>query len=66
MHNSAAFLAIFSLKKKRTPPPPPPLIIDESGQRYSQTTEFRYLGGLVNEHGDVIREINYRSRAAWA
>ena len=36
-----------------------------AGQRYAQTTEFRYLGGLVNEHGDLTREINYRSKIAW-
>ncbi|CAB1111492.1 unnamed protein product [Ectocarpus sp. CCAP 1310/34] len=49
------------------PPPPPPLTIEAAGQKYAQTTEFRYPGGLVNEHtwrphpGD-----NYRSRGAWA
>ena len=31
----------------------------------AETTECRYLGGLVNEHGDLIREINYRSKIAW-
>eukprot|EP00752_Nemacystus_decipiens_P013012 g11511.t2 len=45
---------------------PPPLIIEAAGQRYAQTTEFRYLGGLVNEHGDLTRENNHRSKAAWA
>ncbi|CAB1119063.1 unnamed protein product [Ectocarpus sp. CCAP 1310/34] len=45
--------------------PPPPLTIEAAGQKYAQTTEFRYLGGLVNEHGDLTREINYRSRGAW-
>eukprot|EP00903_Cladosiphon_okamuranus_P011188 g10557.t1 len=29
-------------------------------------TEFRYLGGLVNEKGDLAREINLRSKTAWA
>ncbi|CAB1108585.1 unnamed protein product [Ectocarpus sp. CCAP 1310/34] len=48
------------------PASPPPLTIEAAGQRYAQTTEFRYLGGLVNEHGDLTREINYRSRGAWA
>lgn len=48
------------------PPPPPPLTIEAAGQKYAQTTEFRYLGGLVTEHGDLTREINYRSRGAWA
>ena len=37
--------------KEKQPPllPPPPLIIEAAGQRCAQTTEFRYLGGLVNE-----------------
>ncbi|CAB1102544.1 unnamed protein product [Ectocarpus sp. CCAP 1310/34] len=57
-------------KEKQTtippPPPPPPLIIEAAGQRYTQTTELRYQGGLVNEHGDLTQNINYRSGAAWA
>ncbi|CAB1097367.1 unnamed protein product [Ectocarpus sp. CCAP 1310/34] len=48
------------------PAPPPPLTIEAAGQKYAQKTEFRYLGGLVNEHGDLTRENNYRSRGAWA
>eukprot|EP00903_Cladosiphon_okamuranus_P011544 g10868.t1 len=54
--------------KEKQPPllPPPPLIIEAAGQRYAQTTEFRYLGGLVTEQGDLTREINHRSKAAWA
>ncbi|CAB1103279.1 unnamed protein product [Ectocarpus sp. CCAP 1310/34] len=48
------------------PAPPPPLTIEAAGQKYAQTTEFRYLGGLVNEQGHLTREINYRSRGAWA
>ncbi|CAB1119777.1 unnamed protein product [Ectocarpus sp. CCAP 1310/34] len=61
---------LMSAKDKPTttsrPPPPPPLTIEAAGQKYAQTTDFRYLGGLVNEHGDLTREINYRSRGAWA
>ena len=34
--------------------------------KYAQTTQFRYLGGLVNEDGELTQEINHRSRAAWA
>ncbi|CAB1102654.1 unnamed protein product [Ectocarpus sp. CCAP 1310/34] len=59
---------LMRAKEKHTttppPPPPPPLIIEAAGQRYAQTPDFRYLGGLVNDHGDLTREINYRSRAA--
>ena len=56
------------VKEKQPPPllPPPPLIIEAAGQRYAQTTEFRYLIGLVNEQGDLTRKINHRSKAAWA
>eukprot|EP00752_Nemacystus_decipiens_P005558 g5029.t1 len=58
---------VMRVKEKQPPPlPPPPLIIEAAGQRYAQTTEFRYLGGLVNEHGDLTREINHRSKVAWA
>ena len=46
--------------------PPPPLVIEAAGQKYTQTTHFRYLGGLVNEDGELTQEINHRSRAAWA
>eukprot|EP00752_Nemacystus_decipiens_P009020 g8051.t1 len=56
---------VMRVKEKQPPPlPPPPLIIEAAGQRYAQTTEFRYLGGLVNEKGDLTREINHRSKAA--
>ncbi|CAB1110223.1 unnamed protein product [Ectocarpus sp. CCAP 1310/34] len=62
---------LMRAKEKQTttttpPPPPPPLIVEAAGQRYAHTTELRYLGGLVNEHGDLTREINYRNKAAWA
>ena len=46
--------------------PPPPLVIEATGQNCSQTAQFRYLGGLVNEDGELTQEINHRSRAAWA
>ena len=59
---------VMRVKERQRPPPPPPpvLTIEAAGQRYAQTTEFRYLGGLVNEQGDLTREINHRSKAAWA
>ena len=43
-----------------------PLVIEAVGQKYAQTAQFRYLGGLVNEDGELTQEITYRSRAAWA
>ena len=51
---------------KKGGPPPPPLVIEAAGQKYAQTAQFRYLGGLVNEDGEFSQEINHRSRAAWA
>ena len=49
---------------KKEGSPPPPLVIEAAGQKYVQTTQFRYLGGLVNEDGELTQEINHRSRAA--
>ena len=46
--------------------PPLPLVIQAAGQKYAQTAQFRSLGGLVNEDGELTQEINHRSRAAWA
>ena len=46
--------------------PPPPLVIEAAGQKYAQTAQFRYLGGLVNEDGELTQEINHWSRAGWA
>ena len=51
---------------KKEGPPPPPLVIEAAGQKYAQTAQFRYLGGLVNEDGELTQEINNWSRAAWA
>ena len=51
---------------KKGGPPPPPLAIEAAGQKYAQTAQFRYLGGLVNEDGELTQDINHRSRAAWA
>ena len=46
--------------------PPLPLVIEAAGQKYAQTAQFRYLGGLVNKDGELAQEINHRSRAEWA
>lgn len=55
-------------EEKQSPPPPPapPFVFEAAGQRYAQTTEFRNLGGLVNKHGHLTREIICRIKAAWA
>ena len=46
--------------------PPRPLVIEAAGQKYAQTAQFRYMGGLVNEDGELAQKTNHRSRAAWA
>ena len=60
-------LLMWAPKKqpKKGGSPPPPLVIEAAGQKFAHTTQFRYLGGLVNEDGELTQEINHRSRAAW-
>ena len=40
------------------------MLIEAAGQRYRQTTQFSYLGGLVDASADVIPEIRRRTRLA--
>ena len=42
-----------------------PLVIEAAGQRYRQTMQFLYLGGLVNASADIIPEIKRRIQLAW-
>lgn len=45
-----------TLMLSASPPlPASPLIVEAAGQKYAQTTEFRSLGGLVNEHATSPR-----------
>ena len=53
-------------KSKKGASPPLPLAIEEAGKKYAQTTQFQYLGGFVNEYGELTQEINHCIRAAWA
>ena len=46
--------------------PRPPLVIEAAGEKYAPTAQFRYLGGLVNEDGELTQKINHRSKAALA
>ena len=62
----ALLMRVPEKQPKKGGPPPPPPIIEAAGQKYAQTAQFRYLGGLVNEDGELTQEINHRSRAAWA
>ena len=39
-----------------------PLVIEATGQRYKQTTQFLYLGGLVDASADIMPEIKRRVR----
>ena len=43
-----------------------PLVIEAAGQRYRQTMQFLYLGGLVNASADIMPEIKRRIQLAWA
>ena len=43
-----------------------PLVIEAAGQRYRQTTQFLYLGGLIDASADIMPEIKRRVRLAWA
>ena len=35
-----------------------PLVVEAAGQRYMQTIQFLYLGGLVDAKADIMPEIN--------
>ena len=53
----------------RTPDQAPctsPLVIEAAGQSYRQTTQFLYLGGLIDASADIMPEIKRRVRLAWA
>jgi len=57
---------VMRVKKEQGSPPHPPLIIQAAGQRYAQTTKFRYLGALLTEHGELNPVITCNIKAAWA
>ena len=53
----------------RTPNQAPctsPLVIEAAGQRYRQTTQLWYLGGLIDASADIMPDIKRRVRLAWA
>ena len=43
-----------------------PLVVEAASQRYMQTMQFLYLGGLVDTIADIMPEIKRRIRPAWA
>ena len=36
---------------------PPQLVIEAAGEKYAQTAQFRYLGGIVSEDGELTQEV---------
>ena len=42
------------------------LVIKAAGKRCRQTTQFSYLGGLIDASADIMPEIKRRVRLAWA
>ena len=42
-----------------------PLVIEAAGQKYRRTTQFLYLGGLIDASADIMPEIKRRVRLAW-
>ena len=49
-----------------TPTPPlPALEIAAAGQKYHQVHQFVYLGDLITEDADIMRDINRRTKLAW-
>ena len=41
-----------------------PLVIEAAGQRYRPTTQFLYLGGLMDASADIMPEIKRRVQLA--
>ena len=44
----------------------PPLVIEGAGQRYRQTNQLYYLGGVIRESAGLSFEIERRIRLMWA
>ena len=42
-----------------------PLVIEAAGQKYKQTSQFVYLGGVITEVVDISCEIERRIQLAW-
>ena len=43
-----------------------PLVIEATGKRYRQATQFLQLGGLVNASADITPETRRRVQLTWA
>ena len=46
--------------------PTSPLVVEAAGQRYMKTTQFLYLGRLIDANADIMPEIKRWIRLAWA
>ena len=46
--------------------PTSPLVLEAAGQRYMQTMQFLYLGGLIDANANITPEIKRRIRLVWA
>ena len=46
--------------------PTSPLVVEATGQRYMQTMQFLYQGGIVVANADIMPQIKRRIRLAWA
>ena len=43
-----------------------PLVIEAAGQTYRQTTQFVYLGDLIDASADIMPALKRRVRLPWA
>ena len=51
---------LFRTRDQTSTAPSP--VIEAAGQKYRQTTQFLYLGGIIHENADLWREIERRIR----
>ena len=54
------------LRTRDQTPTAPSLVIEAAGQRYIQTTQLLYLGGIIHENADLWLETERRIRLMWA
>ena len=62
---SDAKTEIMCLRAKGMPQSTATFSVEAAGQVYSQTDEFVYLGGNVNQNADLSIEVHRRIRKAW-
>ena len=62
---SEAKTEIMCLRAKGRPESTTTFSVEAAGQVYSQTNEFVYLGGNVNQNADLSIEVDRRVRNVW-